>query len=69
LGSTLLGLFFEKLRENGAAGVHAQVISANDASQATFRKPGMREVSSTAFTGFSHAIEEPLELRTYVKEL
>ncbi len=69
LGSTLLGMFFETLHENGVAGVHAQVISANDASQATFRKLGMREVSSTEFTGFSHAIDGPLKLRTYVREL
>lgn len=66
LGSTMLAMFTDRLRQAGAGGLHAQVISCNAASIASCRRLGMRLVDTSPMTAFAHAIPQPLELHTYV---
>ena len=69
LGSAMLGMFIDRLRELGCPGVHAQVISVNAASIAACRRIGMRLVHTSPLTAFAHAIPDPLQLHTYAMRL
>ncbi len=69
LGSAMLGMFLDRLRQVGCPGLHGQMISSNAAAVAVYRRIGMRMVRSSPLTAFAHAIGQPLQLHTYAMPL
>ncbi len=69
LGSAMLKLFIDRLRQVGCRGLHGQAISVNAAALAIYRRADMRMVRRSPLTAFAHAIARPLELHTYATPL
>jgi len=69
LGSRMLAIFLERMRECGVAGVHAQALSANRASRAALAKAGFRFVGERPLGAFAHHEPAPMTLQTWIASL
>ena len=69
LGSRLLRTFLGRMRTLGVPGVHAQVISRNEASVAAMKRAGFQYVSERPLHAFAHCDSRAMTIQTWVMDL
>jgi GNAT superfamily N-acetyltransferase len=69
LGSMLLKLFLERMRDLGVSGLHAQPMSINPAIICLLQRHGFRLVLRKPLTAFEHFTDEAIDVQTWVRSL
>ena len=69
LGSRMLGIFLERMRELGVAGVHARVLSINRASTAALARAGFRPAGERPLWAFAHHQPGSMAIQTWIASL
>jgi RimJ/RimL family protein N-acetyltransferase len=69
LGTAMLDLFIERMRQLGVPGLHAQPMSINPAIIAVLKRAEFRLVCARRLSAFEHAVKEPIKIQTWVKRL
>jgi len=69
LGAALLDLFIARMRQLGVPGLHAQPMSINTAIIALLDRKGFTLACTRRLTAFEHAVKDPIDVQTWVKQL